>query len=287
MRVTRRVVPLVIGVTAAIGIAGVAAIALPGMVAAPPVVEDPVSADAAAATIEATVDEPSVDEAPPKEEATKTPEVDLEKVAKARDSFPDVPKEDQEAKEAKQAERVAQKKAEEKAAAEKAAAEKAAKDAARKEAAEKEAAKQQQKKEQEAAEKDKASKDAAEKDKAEKDKAEKEHVAWWPEHVWAHLQSCSSVDLDAGTVTGTWHLWLKHGGDWTYVSASAAPDSVHDHGDKVRLDYATTATVVKTHDGWSKAKAGPVSVTVAGPDSQTKTFTVDLWAKVDADGVCR
>lgn len=108
--------------------------------------------------------------------------------------------------------------------------------------------------------------------------------AWWPEHVWAHLQSCTSVDVEAGKVDGAWHVWLKYGGDRTYRSASPGPNNVTNHGDKVGLDYAATA--VKSHGGWHKAKAGPVSVTVDGPDGQSKTFQVDLWDKVAEDGTC-
>lgn len=288
MRITRRIVPLVVGVTAAVGIAGVAALALPGITATPPVVEDEVvtTAEAQAVTTDAT---PKSDPEPNK--VVSEPKIDVAKVAKARDSFPDVPKEVRLAKEAKQAERVAAKKAaeqaaKEKAAKEKTAAEKAAKEAAEKDAARKAAAEKEAAKKKAAAEKDAAKKDSGDKTTKDPGHKDKQHDAWWPEHVWAHPQSCGAVDLDAGTVAGTWHVWLKYGGAWDYVGASPKPSNVANHGDKVRLDYSATAQVVKTHDGWSKAKAGPVNVTVNGPDGKSKTFPVDLWVKVGADGTC-
>lgn len=294
MRSTRRIVPLVIGVTAAIGIAGVAAVALPGVTSRAPVVVDPVQTDGSAAAV--AVPKPAADVDEPQDEPA--PKADPTKVVAAHDSFRQVSDEIRVAMAAKEAEWVAEKKAREQLAAEKAAQEEAAKQAAAKEqqardAAAKEQAEKDQSKKEQAAKLpvDEPKKDATHKepvDKPKKDGGEKDeqHDAWWPEHVWAHAQSCDQVDLDAGTVTGTWHLWLKYGGDWTYASASPSPSKIQHHGDKVRLDHSATATVVKTGDGWSKAKAGPVQVTVNGPDGQSKTFAVDLWVKVGADGTC-
>ena len=275
MRWTRRVVPVVVGVAVTVGGIAVAAVALPGRDLPRPVIEDPVGGEVAttAGALPAQKVQAEDDDAP------ATPKLDTLGIAAAYDSFPKLPQEQLDAQAAKQAERVAAKKAEEDAQRE--AAEQAAKEADEKEAVEAKA----------------ADKDAGDKgdtkqgtDTQEKSHAKDGSADWWPGHVAAHLQHCTSVDLAAGTVTGTWDVWLKGGGDWSFVAATPAPASEEWHGDdKLRLTLEDqTATVVKEKDGWSKAKGGPVTVTVAKADASdvTKTFTLALWVKIDPDGTC-
>jgi hypothetical protein len=122
-----------------------------------------------------------------------------------------------------------------------------------------------------------------------KDKEQSTTPDWWPEHVWAHATSCTVAE-DGQTVVGTWDVWIKHGGDWVFVSASDDPGEVSGtDGDKVKIVYADrTATLYKEHDGMAKYRGGPVHVTVANAadSSETHTFKVDLWVVAKDDGTC-
>jgi hypothetical protein len=134
----------------------------------------------------------------------------------------------------------------------------------------------------------KESKDSTSKD-SDKDKDQSTKPDWWPEHVWAHVVSCT-VSEDGQTVTGTWDVWVKYGGDWLFVSASDDPDEVSGtDGDKTKIVYADrTATLHKEHDGMAKYRGGPVHITLANAadSSETHTFKADLWVVAKNDGTC-
>ena len=274
-RTTRWVLPLATGVAAALVLAAAGAVALPGAYGS----ERTPTVDATAGAVGVSV--PAVPASKAEVEPATAPKVDLEKVAEAHDSFPDVTKDQRAAADAKQAQRVASKQAQLEAEAAKrdeqdAAAEKE-RLAAEKRAAEKET--------------EKPKEDAPAKDEPVKDDRKDEDAptapAWWPGHRWAHAVDCT---VDGQTAVGTWDLWLKYGGDWRFVSASPSPTQVSGtDGDKVKLVYADhTASFHKQHEDETKFRGGPVSVTVANAAdaSQTKTFDVDLWVVARDDGTC-
>lgn len=292
MGATGRILPLVGGIVAAVAITGVAALAMSG----PPEEFEPPIVEAAVDDVDASL--PATPAPNVEDEATKpvVAEVDHDKVARAHDSFPQVSKEARAATEAKQAERVAVKRAQQEAEeAKKAAAAEKQRQEAQKEAAAKRAAEQEKNKEatkqSEAAQKDEAAKqDAKKKDeKADEPKDDPAKPAWWPEHHWAHVATCT-VSEDGQTVQGTWDLWLKHGGDWAYVAASPSPAEVSGtDGDKLKLVYPDrTASFHKEHGGKVKYRGETISVTVANAAdaSETRTFKVDLWAVAGTDGSC-
>lgn len=287
MKATRRLVPLLLGIVAAVAIAGVAAFALPGASDASSPAVRSVEATAHAVGVVPVSDVPA--KAAPTKKAPPTSTVDTAKLAAARDSFPTVPKAD------RVAAKLAAKEADETRKAEEEAARLRAEEKAKAEADAQAAAKADQKDQQD-------NQKGEEKDgKAEKPKDEEEHgkpkdedkeatkPEWWPEHVWGHAVSCTVTDGGA-SVVGNWDVWLKYGGDWAFVSASPDPSEVSGtDGDKVKLTYRDMAAVLhKEHDGKAKYRGGPIQVTVqaAGDPASTRTFTVDLWVVADADRSC-
>lgn len=286
MGATGRILPLAGGIVAAVVITGVAALAMSG----PPDEFDPPIVDAAADEVGASSSAAPAED-PEGEAATPAAaKVDLDKIAQAHDSFPEVSKEARAATEARQAERVAEKKAQQEAEREeKAAAAEKERQAAEKEAAKKRAAEQDEVKDgskhDETAKGDDPKKDK----KADEPKDDPAKPTWWPEHHWAHAVSCT-VSEDGQSVQGTWDLWLKHGGDWTYVAASPSPAEVSGtDGDKLKLVYPDrSASFYKEHDGKVKYRGEAISVTVANTadTSETRTFQVDLWVVAGPEGSC-
>jgi hypothetical protein len=307
MGTARRIVPLLLGIVAAVAIAGVAAFALPGASgpSGPVVRSAEATADAGGAAPASVV--AAKEPAPATTPTARS--VDPVKIAAARDSFPEVPKADRSAADRKQAERVAAKLAAKEAEAARKAEEEAVRERAeakaKAEADAQAAAKADQKDQQESkkreGEEGTAEKPTAEKPKDDRSKHDKPKdqkkgedeqpatPAWWPEHVWGHAVSCTVNDGGA-SVVGNWDVWLKYGGDWAFVSASPAPAEVSGtDGDKVKLTYRdVTAALHKEHDGKAKYLGGPVEVTVhdAGDTASTRTFKVDLWVVADAEGDC-
>lgn len=301
-RTTRRLLPLAVGVVAALVIAAVGAVALPGTSGRERTPTIDVTADAVGVSVSSV---PVTEVEPAAAVAT---EVDLEKIAMAHDSFPKVAKDERAAADARQAQRVAKKQAELEAEAAKQADEERAAEKERL-AAEKRAAEEEAKQRAEKVKQDEAAKDdgghedkddgghkdeddgahGGKDDGGHEDEEAPSEPSWWPEHRWAHAVDCT-VDVDGQTAVGSWDLWLKYGGDWRFVSASPSPSEVTGtDGDKVKLVYTDlTANFTKQHEDKTKFRGGPVSVIVANAadPSETKTFDVDLWVAARDDGTC-